>query len=113
MSELAILIGLVGLAVGFIQGGGPVVIVSVIVVGFGVLEVTGREHFAGYRSHTILLSAVPALMVETVVVSIFGVPKQRALLLVPVVPLYAVVFWLLRRKFMTARQARVARPPAP
>ena len=33
------------------------------------------------------------------------------LLLAVVVPVFAFLFWVLRRKFMTARQARVARPP--
>jgi len=113
VSELAILIGFIGLVIGFIEGGGPVVIVSVIVCGLGVLEVTAREHFSGYRSHTILLAAIPALAVETGIAVLFGVPSQRLLLLIPVVPLYALLFWLLRRRFMTARQARVARPPAP
>ena len=41
--------------------------------------------------------------------AVFGEPKQRALLLVVVVPVFAVLFWLLRRKFLAARQARVAR----
>ena len=99
--------------IGFIQGGGPVVIVSVIVCGLGVLEITGREHFSGYRSHTILLAAIPAIAVETAIGLIFGVPQQRALLLVFVAPVFAVLFWFLRRKFVSARQARVARPPTP
>ncbi len=113
ISEAAIAIGGVGLVIGFIQGGGPVVIVSVIVCGLGVLEITGREHFSGYRSHTTLLAAIPAIAVETAIGLIFGVPHQRALLLVFVVPVFAVLFWFLRRKFVSARQARVARPPMP
>ena len=43
--------------------------------------------------------------------AIFGDPKQRILLLAVVVPVFAFLFWMLRRRFMTARQARVARPP--
>lgn len=113
ISETAIVIGGVGLVIGFIQGGGPVVIVSVIVCGLGVLEITGREHFSGYRSHTTLLAAIPAIAVETAIGLIFGVPHQRALLLVFVVPVFAVLFWFFRRRFVSARQARVARPPLP
>jgi hypothetical protein len=30
-----------------------------------------------------------------------------------VVPIYAVAFLLLRRRFLAARQLRIARPPAP
>ena len=115
VSELGILIGTIALVIGFFNGGGPVLIVGIIVLGLAVLEVTGREHFTGYRSHTTLLAAVPAVAVESVIVAIFGVPRQRALLIVFVVPVFAVLFWLLRRRFATARQARVARvarPPA-
>jgi Flp pilus assembly protein TadB len=113
VSEIAILIGIVGAVIGFIQGGGPVVIVAIIVCALGVLEICGREHFSGYRSHTILLAAIPSLGAETAIVAIFGAPGHRLLLLVVVVPLYALLFWLLRRRFLTARQARVARPPTP
>ncbi len=115
VSELAMLIGFVALIIGFIQGGGPVLIVGLAVCGLGVLEVTAREHFAGYRSHTLLLAAGPAVAMEATIVAIFGEPSQRALLLIFVVPVFAVLFWWLRRRFITARQARVARiarPPA-
>jgi hypothetical protein len=77
VSEAAILIGFIGLVVGFIQGGGAVIVVSLIVVGLGVIEVTAREHFSGYRSHTILLALVPAVAIVAAAVSIFGAPQQR------------------------------------
>jgi phosphatidylserine synthase len=116
VSEAAILIGGIGLVVGFIQGGGVVLIVGIVVVALGVIEVTAREHFSGYRSHATLLAAAPAVAVESVIVGVFGVPQQRALLFVYVAPLFAVLFWWLRRRFARARQARVsrvARPPTP
>ena len=113
ISELAILAGLVGAVVGFLNGGGTALIVGLIVCALGVVEVTAREHFSGYRSHTVLLAAIPAIAVEVVIVVVFGEPRQRALLLVVVVPVFFLLFWVLRRRFATARQARVARPPAP
>lgn len=113
VSEAAILIGLVGLVIGFIQGGGTVIIVSLIVCGLGVLEFTAREHFSGYRSHTILLAAVGAIALVAGLVAIFGAPPQRGLELLLAAPPFAVFFWLLRRRFIAARQARVARPPSP
>jgi hypothetical protein len=113
ISELAILVGGIALVVGLIQGGGPALVVGIIVCALGVVEVTAREHFSGYRSHTALLAAIPAIGLEAVLVAIFGEPSPRALLLVVVVPVFAVLFWLLRRKFLAARQARVARPVAP
>jgi hypothetical protein len=101
----------VGLIVGLLQRGGPALIVGVVVCTLGVLEVTLREHFSGYRSHTTLLAAVPAVGSEIAVVALIGAPSQRALLLLVVIPVYAVFFWALRRRFRTARQARVARAP--
>ena len=113
VSELAMLIGFVALAIGFLDGGGPVVIVGIVICALGVLEVTGREHFSGYRSHSTLLAAIPAVGLETAVVAVFGEPRQRALLIVFVAPVFAVLFWLLRRRFATARQSRIARLARP
>ncbi|MDQ6607565.1 MAG: hypothetical protein M3Z06_13590, partial [Actinomycetota bacterium] len=79
----------------------------------GVVEVTAREHFSGFRSHATFLSAIPAVAVEIALVVIFGEPSQRGLLVLPVVPVFAIAFWFLRRRFRSARQARLARPPMP
>ena len=113
ISEIAIFAGGVGLIVGIIQHGGPALIAGIVVCTLGVLEITGREHFSGYRSHAILLAAMPAIAAEVAFVAIFGEPSPRLLLLAVIVPVYAVLFWLLRIAFMRARQARFARPPAP
>jgi hypothetical protein len=113
ISELAILVGLIAAVIGFINGGGPALVVGLVICALGVIEITAREHFSGYRSHTALLAAIPAVALEAGLVLAFGEPKQRALLLVVVVPVFGGLFWLLRRRFMVARQARVARPPAP
>jgi hypothetical protein len=113
VAEIAIFAGLVGVIVGFIRGGGPVLIVGIVVIALGVIEICGREHFSGYRSHTTLLASIPSLGGETAIVAAFGPPDQKWLLLVFVVPVYCLLFWLLRRKFVSARQARVARPPMP
>lgn len=108
ISELAILLGLIGSVVGFVQGGGPALIVGLIVCALGVIEITAREHFSGYRSHAALLAAIPSVAVEVGVVLAFK-PSQRGLLLLVVVPIFAALFWWLRRRFLVARQARVAR----
>ncbi len=113
MSEVAILAGGVSLVVGLITGGPPAVIVGVIVTGLGVVEVTAREHFSGYRSHATLLAGIPAVGVEVALVSAFGKPYDRGLLLLPVLPVFGILFWLLRKRFMIARQARLTRPPSP
>ena len=108
ISELAILVGVIASVIGFIQGGGPALIVGLIVCALGVIEVTAREHFSGYRSHTALLAAIPSVALEAGVVLAFK-PSQRAVLVLAVVPVFAGLFWWLRRRFLIARQARVAR----
>jgi hypothetical protein len=113
VSELAILAGGIAFVVGVAQAGGPPLYVGLIVLALGVLEITAREHFAGYRSHTTLLAAIPTVAVETVLALTVGAPGNRALLLIAIVPVFALLFYLLRRRFLSARQARVARPPAP
>jgi hypothetical protein len=111
VSEVAILAGAVALVIGFINRGGPALIVGVIVCALGVIEFTAREHFSGYRSHATLLAAIVVVGIELGVVALVGAPSQRFLLLLVIVPAWAVLFWLLRRRFAIARQARVARGP--
>jgi hypothetical protein len=111
VSEVAIFVGAIGLIVGIIQQGGAALIAGSIVCTLGVLEITIREHFSGYRSHTILLAGVPAVVAEVLFVSVIGEPNPRLLLLAIVIPIFSVLFWLLRKRFAVARQARVARPP--
>jgi hypothetical protein len=113
VSEIAIFLGLVALVIGLIEGGQAATIVGAIVCALGVTEVTAREHFSGFRSHTTLLAAIPAVIVEAVVALVFGVPRNRGLLLLPVIPVFALSFWQLRRSFQSARHARVTRPPSP
>jgi hypothetical protein len=113
VSETAIFLGLVCLIVGLIDGGAAALVVGAVVCGLGVVEVTAREHFSGFRSHAVLLAAIPAVLVEAAIALLFGVPRNRGLLLLPVMPVFGLCFWLLRRNFQIARHARVTRPPAP
>lgn len=114
VSEIAIFAGLVALIVWLFTGAIATLIVGLVVCGLGVIEVTAREHFSGYRSHATLLAAIPAVAVGIGAVSAIGAHHDRApLLLVIAGPVFGMLFWLLRRRFQTARQARVARPPAP
>ncbi|HWD64767.1 MAG TPA: hypothetical protein VG405_06295 [Solirubrobacteraceae bacterium] len=113
ISEFAIFAGIVALVVGLITGGHAALVVGAVVCGLGVTEVTAREHFSGFRSHSTLLAAVPAVVVEVAFALIAGVPAQRTLLLLPLIVVWGPCFWLLRRTFQSARHARLARPPAP
>jgi hypothetical protein len=64
--ELAVLLGLVLLIAGFIVGGskGPVMIAAgAVLCSIAGLELSIREHFGGYRSHTFLLSGAAGVAV--------------------------------------------------
>lgn len=65
--ELSVLLGIVMLVIGFFFADGsrgPIFIATGLILGsIGGLELSIREHFAGYRSHTMVLAGVPALIV--------------------------------------------------
>jgi hypothetical protein len=110
VSEFAIFAGAVALVVGVIRHSTLALIGGVVICLFGVVEVTSREHFSGYRSHTVLLAAIPAVAVEFLIALTIGPPAVRALLLVPVAAVFATCAVLLRKRFLIARQARIAKP---
>jgi hypothetical protein len=110
VSELAILGGIVAVVVGVTRGSSTALAVGIVVCALGVLELTAREHFSGYRSHTALLAGIPAVALEAAIALVFGQPTRRPELLIPVIPAFLALFWVLRRRFRAARQARVARP---
>ena len=113
VSEFAILAGLVAAVYGYVTSHPPALITGLVICALGTMEVVGREHFSGYRAHTALLSAIPAIAVELGVVALFGDPSDRALLLLAIVPVYVICFLALRRQFAFARRARVARAATP
>ena len=112
VAEIAIVAGAVGLVYGLIAGGTPALTVGAVICALGVAEFSAREHFSGYRSHTTMLAAMPAIAVGIVMISLFGRSLTRGPLLVLVVAVFGVCFWLLRKRFRLARQARIAKPPA-
>ena len=75
LSELAIFVAIALIIVGFFTGGtrGPLIALAGLALGsLGGLEVSIREHFAGYRSHTLLLAAALAMLTTTVIALIAG-----------------------------------------
>ena len=70
LSELTIFIGIVMIIAGFFVSGsrGPIVSLAGLVLGsLGGLEISIREHFAGYRSHSLLLAGAVAVLTVTVI----------------------------------------------
>jgi hypothetical protein len=97
-----VLLSLVFLIGGFLVQGtkGVTMIAAGITLGsLAGLELSIREHFAGFRSHSSVLAGVPAVIVAGV--GFFFVPTgwQRGAVLVAAVGMFAVAFYLLREAF--------------
>jgi len=98
--ELCILVGIVMIIGGFAFGGdrrGVLLTCGFALVALASLELTIREHFAGYRSHTALLALFCAL--ATIIPLSFLQTIPKILLLVLGVAVFAAVFLFLRRVF--------------
>jgi hypothetical protein len=75
--ELAIFVGLVCIVVGFLTRDGTrgrvLLALGMTLASLGGLDTAVREHFAGYRRHTLVLAAFPAVA-TTVILALAGVP---------------------------------------
>ncbi|MGH2967374.1 MAG: hypothetical protein ACRDMH_18600, partial [Solirubrobacterales bacterium] len=99
--ELVVLCGLILLIAGFVVGG----LQGTTMIGVGLalgalagLEVSLREHFAGYRSHTILLAG--AVGVGVLVALALLVPSLWfPIALAVAVAVFAITAWALARAF--------------
>jgi hypothetical protein len=70
LTEIAIGIGVVLALAGFLRGadrGSVFIGVGVLMATAGVIELAAREHFSGFKSHTLLLAFLPVVALHTVV----------------------------------------------
>jgi hypothetical protein len=102
--ELAVLVGIVCIALGFFhrdtQAGRATIALGVTLGALGGLDTTVREHFTGFRSHTLVLAAFPAVA-AAILSALAGAPPPLvpALMLV----IFAAAFALLRRAWLRTR----------
>jgi hypothetical protein len=95
--ELAILIALVLIVAGFLTHGsrGPVLLgCGLGLASLATLELTIREHFAGYRSHASLLAGAGAVGVAALLYAFTRLPQPLPLAIAAAV--YGTLFQLLR-----------------
>lgn len=100
VTELCIFTGLVLVVVGFFGGLIAPLAIGIVLVSVAALELAIREHFAGYKSHSALLAAVAAVLVD---VPLYWSPLPQEGLLVTGAIAGAIAFQLLRTAF--AKQA--------
>src|SRR3954447_24792161 len=98
--ELCILAGLMLIVWGFVGGGdrrGALLGCGFALVSLAALELSIREHFSGYRSHSSLLAGAAAILADVPLFFLTSLP-QEALLGVGAA-VFAAAFLALRRAF--------------
>jgi hypothetical protein len=117
LSELLILVGAIGVVVGLRRGlshGGPPLFAGIAAVALGTLEVTIREHRSGFRSHTVMLAALPVVVFHSVIaLAVTAFTKMPAAATIGLfgldLLLFLAIFRLLRSRFLTARTRAAGR----
>jgi len=109
--ELCVLVGLVLLVLGALNlrsdRGKVMLVIGMALGSLGGLDTALREHLAGYRSHTTVIAALPAV---TTAALLFFARAPWIVLILGAVAVFAVLFWWMRRVFMrAATRARRAR----
>jgi hypothetical protein len=100
LAELTVLAGIVALVVGVVGQNPTAIGVGVVLAGLGGLEVSLREHLAGYRSHTTLLAGVVFVLVTGGLFYLAGLILATCLAAGAVA--FGLAFFLLRRAFQRA-----------
>jgi hypothetical protein len=106
LTELVVLLALILGVVGFLRldtHSGKVMVGAAMVLGsLGGLEVSIREHFGGFKSHTSLLAASTAVL-SMIIISAIGGTSGLAVLGIVVgvgVLVFVLAFWGFRQAFM-------------
>lgn len=100
LAELTVLTGIVMLAIGIAGRNQTAIGVGVVLAALGGLEVSVREHFAGYRSHTTLLAGMVFVIVVGGLFYLAGL--ILAICLGAGAVAFAAAFLALRRSFRRA-----------
>jgi hypothetical protein len=102
--EIVVLIALVLIVSSLFVGGtrgGTMLLAGLALGSLAGLELSIREHFAGYRSHSMLLAGAVALLAMVLTFVIGGASGVPILILPVAVIVFAAAFWWFRRAFST------------
>lgn len=100
LAELTVLAGIVTLVVGVVGQHLTAIGIGVVLAALGGLEVSLREHLAGYRSHTTLLAGVVFVLVTGGLFYLAGL--VLAVCLAAGAVAFLAAFFALRRAFQKA-----------
>jgi hypothetical protein len=97
--ELVVLLGLILIVAGFIvrgQRGGTMIVGGLALGSLAGIELSIREHFAGFRSHTTLLAAVAGFVAGALA---YVITKGRTVTPAVAIVVFMLSFWVLRQVF--------------
>lgn len=100
LGPLSVLAGLVLIIIGATSDNAVQMAIGVCLGALGGLELSIREHFAGFRSHTTLLAGLAFVISVGASYYFAGIVLWACLLIGAAIALPA--FWLLRKKFEKA-----------
>jgi hypothetical protein len=106
LTEIAIVAGLVAFGVGLRSGANGPLTVGLVVLGLAVLELTAREHFAGFRSHSLLLAAMITVALAAALHAVGGSVFSGPVALAVELPVFAGLSFLFRGRYRESREAR-------
>jgi hypothetical protein len=97
--ELVVLLALILIVAGFIvrgERGGTMIVGGLALGSLAGIELSIREHFAGFRSHTTLLAASAGFVAGAIA---YLVTKDRTVTPAAAILVFMLSFWLLRQAF--------------
>ncbi|HTN24406.1 MAG TPA: hypothetical protein VL120_10495 [Solirubrobacteraceae bacterium] len=107
LTEIGMGVGLVLFGVGFASGGSKgawLLVIAVVLLSIVVAELCLREHFGGFRSHSILLGLLPVTAVHMLIVLVVTSDWRGPVVLAVDLGLAGGLAWVLRGRFATAQE---------
>ena len=103
LTEIGMAVGIALFLIGFAGASTWLLTIGVAVLSIVVAELCLREHFAGFRSHSILLGLLPVTAAHMLVVLLVTSAWRGPLVLVADLALAAGLAWWLRGRFGVAQ----------
>lgn len=106
LTEVAIGLGVLIAIVGFARGvdtGATLIGIGILMATAGVIELCAREHFSGFKSHTLLLAFLPVVILHSVIRLYISDAYEGPLSLLTDLAVFGVLSMVLLDRFRKAR----------